>query len=436
MSADRQRDETMPDDPTLVSFLGRWFALRVRDEAVGKAAASLHGAVPKLIDGNVPQLFHSALSSRISGLRELLARIDSEDDAAPAPSSIRGQWLRAAHQLIARWDETDWVTPALELTSEKNPILLSAISQSLLEALEQDQGSRQAIEQIRRLRALDEREFRSMIPLPPAAQAPWCCSDYVFPAVGRPIVEKLDRFLSEAAQSESSHPPNEEMSKNLSELRRLIDAGWPVPRAMLERSLRELLDEKPERRELSKTLRDELLLVRREVSSPAPTIASAATGAVSSDEPLRQATSQLADVARQLHADRAPEAQSFARRLEEAIERSGTATASKLHQELVGCLAFLDEASNEGASSRWQHSVLDRLARIAQTLGGGEVLDQRLIGEPLSRWTDFVAFVGYDDQAPPGEPRRITRVERTGYRLIFSDGQRKALVRARVRIAM
>ena len=100
-------------------------------------------------------------------------------------------------------------------------------------------------------------------------------------------------------------------------------------------------------------------------------------------------------------------------------------------------LAFLDEPEGPGsfASSGWRASSLKWLARICQDLGGGEVLNEQLLGCPLGNWTEFVTVVGSDDHDVPGEPGRITKVERIGYRVIFSNGDRRTLVRARVRIA-
>ena len=126
---------------------------------------------------------------------------------------------------------------------------------------------------------------------------------------------------------------------------------------------------------------------------------------------LHRAGAGLDELARELQAATAPEAQAFGRRLKDLGALPEAQTAHGLHQELIGCLSFLDESSGPAAGDRWRRSALDRLARIDQTLGGGEVLDERLLGQPLSRWTEFVTFVGYDDDAPPGEPRRITRVD-------------------------
>jgi hypothetical protein len=111
----------------------------------------------------------------------------------------------------------------------------------------------------------------------------------------------------------------------------------------------------------------------------------------------------------------------------------GSSTATGLHQELVGCLASLDGPVESVALKRWRLSTLEKIAGICQDLGGGEVLNEQLVGRPLGHWTEFVTVVSNDDEAFPGESRRISRVERIGYRVIFSNGERRAIVRARVR---
>ena len=86
-------------------------------------------------------------------------------------------------------------------------------------------------------------------------------------------------------------------------------------------------------------------------------------------------------------------------------------------------------------AGRWRASALEQIARVAESLGGGEVVGDQLAGRPLLSWTDFVTVTGEDkDTGGPGATR-ITKVERIGYAAVFSNGDRRALVRARVRIA-
>jgi len=424
----------MAGDPALESFLGRWLMARMQDKAVAKPASDLYQAIPTLLRGEVAATFQSRLFARIAGLKALVERIDREDRPAP-PNSIRGHWLRDARRLAARWDPTRWTVAALELTGEKNPLVLAAVSLSLEEAIGQGPAVRQAVEQARSLRAPVERELGS-IPLPPASQAPWDPSEYLFPAIGCEVVEKADRGVIHATQSEPPGSLALERAKALSEMFRQIEAGWPVRRARLEGALRQLADVTPEGSDLAAALRE--ALTRTNPEDPSAALASAApdSGEPAPDPGRRDAVRRLDDLARELLSESASEAKAFGDRLRGLDALPGAATAEGLHQELIGCLAFLDAADGPVTSSRWRQTVLERLAGIAEGLGGGEVLGERLLGQPLGRWTEFVTVVDYDDQAPPGEPRRITRVDRVGYLLVFSDGARKALVRARVRIAL
>lgn len=440
----------MPGDPVSENFLGSWLAARMREQAVAKPAQELYGALSILVQGEVLPAFRRGLTERISGLKALIQRLDAEDDRPIAENSIRGRWLQAAREIAAaRWDEARWDILALELTGAKNPILLAAVSQSIAEAVEQGRGGSREIVPARKLRVEDEREFRS-IPVPPGHQASWCDSAYLFPLAGRALVTHAASALADAEGAMPPDSPARAHARILSDLFELIEAGWPVPRAKLEASLEELARQIPEGSGPGTVLREALQLVRPDLApagreTPIAVPATAPSGretqpptppATGPEAILRRATAGLDQLARDLLSAQAPEAQDFGRRLRDLIALPEARTAPGLHQELVGCLSFLDESDRSGTADRWRRSALERMARIAQTLDGGEVLDDRLLGQPLSRWTEFITFVGYDDDAPPGEPRRITRVERVGYVLVFSDGTRKALVRARVRLAM
>jgi hypothetical protein len=257
----------------------------------------------------------------------------------------------------------------------------------------------------------------------------------VFPRADRAILEKIGIGLADATRNEPLDSPVQNPAKAISELIAPAGAGWPVPRSRLESALRQLVDVSPEGSKHLATLRDALELVSSDAGRPAPAATSPIQEPKARDDRLGRASEGLARLARELLAETVPAAQAFGRRLQDLGTLPEASTAQGLHQELVGCLAFLDEGGSTSVANRWRRSTLDRLARIAQALGGGEVLDEQLLGQSLSRWTEFVDFVGYDAHAPVGESRRITQVERAGYRLIFSDGGRKALVRAHVRIA-
>jgi hypothetical protein len=424
----------MPDDRALEDFLGRWLTVRMQDNAVAKEAFAIYGELPSLVDGELKQRFSRALTERIAGLKSLLQRIETDDDRPAAPSSNRAQWVRAAQRVVVQWDETQWSDAALALTNDKNPLLLAAVSQSLDESLERRQANREAIEALRALRARDERAFHS-IPLPPAPRTPWNGTEYVFPRADRASLDKIDSGVADATRNAPPDSPVQNPAKALSDLIALAGAGWPVPRARLESALRQLVDLSPEGSKHLGTLRDALDFVSSDAGRSAPIATSGIHEPKARDDNLGRASEDLVRLARELLAETVPAAQAFARRLQDLAKFPGASTARGLHQELVGCLAFLDEGGSTSVANRWRRSTLDRLARIAQALGGGEVLDEQLLGQPLSRWTEFVDFVGYDNHAPVGESRRITQVERGGYRLIFSDGGRKALVRAHVRIA-
>ena len=423
----------MQVDPAMENFLGRWFMARIRDEAAAKIAMSLHGSLSTLIQGEIPAKFKAALTGRISGLKAMIERIEGEANNPPAPAgSSRGQWLRNAGRLLARWDESNWSATALALSEEKNPLMLSAVSQSLEESIEQEPGTaREAVEHVRKLRALDERDFRS-VPVPAGPHAPWNPAAYVFPSLSRTIFEGLRPEMEKLVENEPADSPRLAPAKLLVDLFRLIDGGWPVPIARLESPLRQLASLSPEGSGFVLAIEDanrRLCQVEGDPDFRSET-------SVETD-PATLARQRLEELARALRSEPLIEAQAFGHRLKELSLLPGSETPRGLHQELIGCLAFLDEPEEPGsiASSGWRASSLKRLAGICQGLGGGEVLNEQLLGSPLGNWTEFVTVVGSDEHDVPGEPGRITKIERIGYRVIFSNGDRRTLVRARVRIA-
>ncbi len=405
----------MRSDSALEIFLGRWLTARIREEAVSKTALALHGALSSLTRGETPAIFKAAMASRISHLEAMIGRIDGDGNNPPTPlGSPRGQWLKNARRLLAGWNESDWAMSALELSGEKNPLMLAAVSQSLDEAIGAGQGAaREAAEHVRKLRTLDEREFRS-IPVAPGPQAPWDPSAYVFPSESRSIFEGLEAGLAELVAKEPADSPRLASAKALSVQLGLIEGGWPIPVSRLEAALRPFADLlPPEGAGLAVAVRKALRLLCPDAGVPASTTTIVPGNVGDATQPVdlirQRAEERLNELARVLLSESSDEARAFGRRLKELGVLPGSATAQGLHQELVGCLAFLDEP---GASGRWRRSALEQIAGISQELGGGELLNEQLLDRPLGDWTEFVTVVGNDDQAPPGEPGRITRVER------------------------
>lgn len=421
----------------LESFLDKWLAARMQDAAVARYASALHKMLSALVQPVNATMFPTLLCKRISGVKDLLAQIDADKGGPAAPASIRGQWLRAAREIADRWKESEWVNAALELTAQKNPILVGAVSQSLDDFLTAGHAHRDAIEPIKQLKALDGRAFPRVppIPLPPAAKAPWDASEYLFPNADRAIFDMVADRLDRSTRSGPADFATCEAVKDLCELLAQSEEGWPIQRSRLQQVCQRVLAPIAGNAELNSGLFDALNGAKGGTQQPAPATKQPGTVGSSSDDVLRRARESLATLARELLSQPIPAAQAFGSRVSALVALPECSTARGLHQELVGCLAFLDEGDGNVRVDRWRKSTLDRVARIAEHLGGGEVLAERLLGQPLGRWTDSVSFIGYDENAPPGEPRRITQVERPGYVLVFSDGGRKTLVRAQVRIA-
>jgi hypothetical protein len=221
---------------------------------------------------------------------------------------------------------------------------------------------------------------------------------------------------------------------DIDELSRLIGEGWPIARDRLDAALLKLASLVPTGTGPELALREarSLFVTDAEPSkTPAP-IPAVARDPV--DAALSDARGKLGEIARSLQSDSSADARAFSRRLVETAGLPSAADAPGLCQELVTVLASLDDPVGAVPPAQWRSSTLEAIARICQDLGGGEVLDRRLVGQPLDAWTAFVLVLGEDDEGPasPGQPRLISRVDRVGYRVVFSDGERRPLVRARV----
>ena len=111
--------------------------------------------------------------------------------------------------------------------------------------MEPSRVSPQIMEQVRKLRNLDDRLIQA-VSLPPAPQAPWCPSAYVLPIDGRALVAKADRYVTDSVGPVPPDSPTLGPAKVLSDLFRQIEAGWPVLRVRLGSALGELAALMPE----------------------------------------------------------------------------------------------------------------------------------------------------------------------------------------------
>ncbi len=399
----------MRDGAELCLFLDRWLATRRRDASVATIAARI---VPSaLARGDVPERFVAELRSRLDGLKGLLTGLETDRSAPLASAGARlALWARGARQLVDRWDVSAWSSSALDLSSEKNPLMIAAVSQSLHVSAE-TLGDAALKAGLRRLREADERPFRSL-PVPPGPEASWDAGDYVFPALGSKIAEKARALLGNEAE-----PPG------LAELLALIAEGWPVPRTRLLAALpgqpgREAGDQadRPSEPDHPGTR------VKAQGDGPGP------AGAL-----LREARDRIAELARSLGASTSAAAREFSVRMAEALARNSASTTEGLGRELTAMLAALDDPADAARPPRWRPETLAALARIGQGIKLGEVLDDSLLGQPLQAWAPFVAVVGNDENPLGGDERRISHVERPGFAVKFSDGHRQPLVRAHVR---